>query len=548
MDRKWIPILILASAQFVMVLDSSVMNVSISQIVADLDTTIQGVQLAITAYTLVMASFMLVGAKLGDIWGRDRAFAVGLLIYGVGSMTTALSPNLLVLLLGWSLIEGLGAVLVVPAIAALIAANYQGKDRALAYGMIGGVAAAAVAAGPLIGGWVTTTFTWRLVFAAETVIVVGILLLRGAMRPSPRPDQPPKLDLVGAALSASGLAVIVLAILKSGTWGWIKPRSVPTIAGVEIAPLGFSPVPFLILGGLAILAAFGAWEERQERLGRDSLLELAMLRIETLRAGLTTLGMQQLVLLGTFFVLPVYLQVVLGLDALETGKRLVPMSVTMLIAALSGARLAARMSPRRVAQIGLGALALGEVILLMTLDVELNETGFALGLAVVGAGAGLLASQLGNIIMSSVDPAMTNEAGGLQGTAQNLGASLGTALIGSVLLLGMTSGFVTGIEDNPALSPEVRSAVTTAATENGLAVIPVDQVEAIAISAGLSPADAAVVADEYGTAQLQGLREALGAAALFAILAFWFTRRLPGRATVAVGASAADPAGVAAAA
>jgi len=221
---RWIAILILASAQFVMVLDSSVMNVSISQIVADLDTTVQGVQLAITAHTLVMAAFMLVGAKLGDIWGRDRAFAVRLAVYGVGSLTTALSPDLAVLLLGWSLVEGLGAVLVVPAIAALIAANYEGKDRAFAYGIIGGVAAAAVAAGPLIGGWVTTMFTWRLVFAAETVIVAVILLVRKRMRPSTRPEHPPHLDLVGAALSAPGLALIVLGIVQSSAWGWVQPK------------------------------------------------------------------------------------------------------------------------------------------------------------------------------------------------------------------------------------------------------------------------------------------------------------------------------------
>ncbi|MEI8334688.1 MAG: MFS transporter, partial [Chloroflexota bacterium] len=201
---KWTAILILASAQFVMVLDSSVMNVSISQIVADLHTTVQGVQVAITAYTLVMAAFMLVGAKLGDIWGRDRAFAVGLAVYGIGSLTTALSPNLAVLLLGWSLVEGLGAILVIPAIAALIAANYEGRDRALAYAIMGGVAAAAVAAGPLIGGWVTTMFSWRLVFASETVAVVVILLLRNRMKRSPRPEHPPRLDPVGAALSAPG--------------------------------------------------------------------------------------------------------------------------------------------------------------------------------------------------------------------------------------------------------------------------------------------------------------------------------------------------------
>lgn len=540
---KWTAILILASAQFVMVLDSSVMNVSISQIVADLGTTVQGVQLAITAYTLVMAAFMLVGAKLGDIWGRDRAFAIGLAIYGLGSLTTALSPNLVVLLLGWSLIEGLGAVLVVPAVAALIAANYEGKDRALAYGLIGGVAAAAVAAGPLIGGWVTTTFTWRLVFAGEVVIVALILLVRKRMRPSPRAEHPPRLDLVGAALTASGLALIVLGTLQSSSWGWVQPRGAPTIAGREITPLGFSVVPFLILGGLGLLWAFASWTERRERLGLDTLLDLAMLRITTLRAGLSTLFMQQLVLLGTFFVLPVYLQIVLGFDAFETGKRLVPMSVMMLIAALAGPRMAARRSPRRVAQMGLGALSLGSVILLGTLDVELNQLGFAIGLAVFGVGAGLLASQLGNVIMSSVEQSRTNEAGGLQGTAQNLGASFGTALIGAILIAGLTNGFVDRVEKNPALPPEVGAAIAQQAAATGLEVVTVQAAEEYALAAGLPADQAAAVAADYGNAQLDGLRNALGAVAVFALLAFWFTRRLPAHAaTVPADADAAAPA------
>jgi MFS family permease len=536
---RWAAILILASAQFVMVLDSTVMNVSISQIVEDLDTTIQGVQLAITAYTLVMAAFMLVGAKLGDIWGRDRTFAIGLAVYGLGSLTTALSPNLLVLLLGWSLVEGLGAVLVIPAIAALIAANYEGKDRALAYGIIGGVAAAAVAAGPLIGGWVTTTFTWRLVFAAETVIVVGILLVRRRMKPSPKPEQPPRLDIVGAVLSATGLALVVLAVLQSSSWGWIFPVDALTIGGVEITPLGFSVVPFMILGGLGILAAFATWEERQEQLGRPTLLDTSLLSIETLRAGLTSLGTQQLVLLGTFFVLPVYLQVVLGLDAFETGTKLVPMSVTMLIAALAGPRIAARRSPKRVVQAGLLALALGTVILLSTVDVELTGYGFAVGLAVFGVGAGLMASQLGNVIMSSAPAAQTNEAGGLQGTAQNLGASLGTALIGAVLLTGLTNGFVDKVSTDPTLPDELRVAVIDYAESNGLEVIPVAELESQLTEAGLPAADVAALVDAYSAAQLDGLRMALGAVAVFAVLGLWFTRRLPSSAAALAEAGAA---------
>src|SRR5215207_7408186 len=336
-----LPIAIFASAQFVMVLDSSVMNVSISQIVADLDTTIQGVQLAITAYTLVMAALMLAGAKLGDIIGRDRTFALGLAIYGAGSLTTAVSPNLGVLLVGWSGIEGIGAALVMPAIVSLIAVTYSGRQRALAFGIVGGVAGAAIAAGPLIGGWVTTELSWRYVFAAEVVIVIAILALRGTLRAAPHAaGRRPRLDGIGVLLSAVGLGLVVFGILKSSEWGLIEPRGALTVDGREITPFGFSVVPFVMLAGFGLLAGFVRWEERRERQGRDTLLDRRLLRIATLRAGLTTLLMQQLVLLGTFFVLPVYLQVVLGLDAFETGKRLFPMSVAMFIAAMAGPRLA----------------------------------------------------------------------------------------------------------------------------------------------------------------------------------------------------------------
>jgi EmrB/QacA subfamily drug resistance transporter len=530
-----LPIAIFASAQFVMVLDSSVMNVSISQIVADLDTTIAGVQLAITAYTLVMAALMLAGAKLGDIIGRDRTFALGLAIYGVGSLTTAFSPNLGVLLVGWSGIEGIGAALVMPAIVSLIAVTYSGKQRALAFGIVGGVAGAAIAAGPLIGGWVTTELSWRYVFAGETVVVMVILLLRRRLPTPPRLARPPRLDVVGVVISALGLGLVVFGILKSSEWGLIDPRGALTIGGEEITPFGFSVVPFLILAGLACLGGFVLWEERREHQGRDTLLDRSLLRIEHLRAGLTTLLMQQLILLGMFFVLPVYLQVVLGLDAFETGKRLFPMSVAMFIAAMAGPRLAAGFAPKRVAQAGLVALIVASLVLLGTIDVELNETGFAIALALFGVGAGLLLSQLGNVIMSSVGEDKTNEAGGLQGTAQNLGASLGTALIGAVLISALSTGFVSRVEENPAVPESAREQIGRAA-EKGIPVVPVSDVEQVALKEGLSADQAEALADDYGDAQLQALKRAIGAVGIFAVLSLWFTRRLPGRPTVETAA------------
>ena len=524
--RKWLPLILLASAQFVMTLDSSVMNVSISQIVADLNTSIQGVQSAITMYTLVMAAFMLAGAKLGDILGRNRVFALGLAVYGVGSLTTSLSPSLSVLLVGWSGVEGLGAVMVIPAIFALTAANYEGKDRALAYALIGATVAIAVAAGPLIGGWVTTNYSWRWVFAGETVVVIILLLFRNNLAKVPRVEHPPKMDFGGAAFSATGLGLVVFGILMSSTWGFITPRSAPTIGGTEITPLGFSIVPFLILAGLGFLAGLVLWEDRRERLGLDRLLDTTLLRIPRLRAGLLTLVGQQLVLMGTFFVLPVYLQVVLGLDAFETGKRLLPLSAAMLVAALAGPRIAGRRSPRTVAQVGLVAISIGAVVMMATLDVNLNETGFKISLVLFGIGAGLLASQLGNVIMSSVDPSKTSETGGLQGTAQNLGASIGTAFIGAVLIVGLINGFNDRIADNQQLPQNVRETIA-ANTEEGIDIVPVSEAKRRALSKGLPEDEADQIASAYGDAQLEALKKSLGAVAVVALLSLWFTRRLP---------------------
>jgi MFS family permease len=537
--RKWIPIIILASGQFVMTLDTSVMNVSISQITADLNTSIQGVQAAITLYALVMAALMLTGAKLGDIYGRNRMFAIGLGVYGVGSLITALSPSLPVLLVGWSGIEGLGAIMVIPGIAALTAANYEGKDRALAYALIGGITAAAVAVGPLIGGWVTTNASWRYVFAGETVIVTVIILLRGQIAQAPKAEHRPKMDVVGSVLSVAGLGLAVFGILMGSKWGFVKPLGAPTINGTEIAPLGFSVVPFMVLAGLGILAGFVQWEERRHRLGLDRLLDTTLLKITQLRAGLTTLLGQQLVLMGLFFVIPVYLQVVIGLDAFETGKRLLPLSAAMLIAAMAGPKIAGRRSPRTVAQMGLILISAGAVVMLATLDVKLNDTGFKIAMVLIGAGGGLLASQLGNVIMSSTDTSKASETGGLQGTALNLGSSLGTALIGAILILNLINGFNDNVADNPQVPVQTREAIA-AGTEEGIDIVPAAQVEQLALSKGLSGDQAKAVSADYGDAQLDALRTSVGAVAAIALLCLWFTRKLPAEAVEA--APSEDPA------
>ncbi len=394
----------LAAAQFIMVLDTTVMNVSISQVVADLNTTIVGLQTAITMYTLVMASFMLIGGKFGERWGAKQAFWVGLVVYGTGSFLTAVAPNLAVLVIGWSFIEGLGAILVIPAIAALTAATYQGKQRAIAYGILGGVSGASMAAGPLIGGWVSAYYSWRYVFAAESAVVLVLLLFLGII-PAIQ-GRKTKLDTAGAVLSAFGLGSIVLGILRSSQWGWIIPsQGVPEINGKPLTPLGLSPTLWLILIGAILLVAFGRRERRVKDRGDEPLLDLALLTIPRLRAGLVVQWCQAFIIQATFFVLPLYLQTVLGFDSLKTGVTILPMSVAMFVFALGGSALTGRFSAKLIVQRGIAAMLVGEVVLLYFLDPQLSGWGFGTGLALLGAGLGLLASQVGNVIMSSVEPA-----------------------------------------------------------------------------------------------------------------------------------------------
>ncbi|MEV4441109.1 MFS transporter [Streptomyces sp. NPDC049577] len=519
--KRWRPLLVLGTAQFLMVLDTSVMNVSISRLVEDFHTEVTAIQAVITLYTLVMAAFMITGGKLGDAFGRRRTFAVGLVVYGVGSAVTSLAPTLWVLALGWSVVEGLGATLVLPALAALVAGAYRGRDRSVAYGVIGGLAGAGIAVGPLLGGWVTTYLTWRLVFAGEVVVVVAMLCV---VRWVPDVPAEPRtaLDKTGVALSAAGLAAVVLGVLQSSSWGWLKPRNPP------FTVLGFSPALFVIAAGAALLWLFGTWERRQEGRSREPLVRLSLLRIPPLRSGLTMLLCQNLVLLGLFFVIPLYLQVVQGFNAFQTGLRLLPVSVTMLVSALSGPLLGRVAAPRTVVRCGLLVLCAASLWLLATIEPRIDNLSFGLAMAVLGVGMGLLASQLGNVVQSSVGERERSEVGGLQYTAQNLGSSLGTALIGSLLIGALVGAFTTQIADNPKISDAARHQAGVA-MEAGVSFVGTDQVRAAAERAALPPSEVEAVVDSYATAQLDALKAAVLAAAAVTLAAFPFTRHLPDR-------------------
>ncbi|MFB7864178.1 MULTISPECIES: MFS transporter [unclassified Streptomyces] len=532
--RRWSALIVLGTAQFLMVLDTAVMNVSISQLVEDFDTEVTAIQAVITLYALVMAAFMIIGGRIGDILGRRRVFLIGMIVYGTGSAVTAVSPTLWVLALGWSVVEGLGAALVLPSMAALVAESYRGRDRSVAYGVIGGLAGAGIAVGPLLGGWVTTYLTWRLVFAGEVVVVLAVLLFRRAITEQPRTDRRPGLDVVGAVLSAAGLGLGVLGVLQSTTWGWVEPRDPP------FTLLGFAPTLFVVAGGVALLYAFQAWERRREARGEDPLVHLALLRRPVLRSGLMTLVSQNLILLGLFFTIPLYLQVVQGFDAFQTGLRLLPVSVAMLVASLGGARLGRSMGPRRVVRVALVMLAASIVWLLATIDPVIDDGQFFGAMALLGLGMGLLASQLGNVVQSTAGEQERSEVGGLQFTAQNLGSSLGTALIGSILIGALAQAFTTQVAKNPRLSEEARQQ-TSVALESGISFVSTDQVHAAAEQAGLPPHEVDAVTESYATAQLNGLKAAVFATGGITLASFLVTRRLPSRSPgTGEGAGAAE--------
>ncbi len=518
---RWKALVVLGAAQFLMVLDTSVMNVSISQLVKDFHTEVTAIQAVITLYTLVMAAFMITGGKLGDLWGRRRTFTIGMLVYGTGSAITAVAPTLAVLTLGWSVIEGLGAALVLPALAALVGGSYAGRERAVAYGVIGGLAGAGIAVGPLLGGYVTTYLTWRLVFAGEVVIVLAILAVVRWITDTPLPGPRPQLDWVGAVLSAAGLALVVLGVLQSGTWGWLKPRNSP------VTIFGFSLTLFVIAAGLVVLGLFRSWQRHREAQQADPLVRFELFGIPPLRSGLSMLLAQNLILLGVFFAIPLYLQVVQGLDAFQTGLRLLPVSITMLLAAMSGPALGRIASPRRVVRVGIVVLFVAILWLLATIKPQLDNLSFGVAMGLMGLGMGLLASQLGNVVQSSVGEKGRSEVGGLQYTAQNLGSSLGTALIGSILIGALAAALTSQVSSDPRVSADVKNQLNVQ-LEAGISFVPASQVQAGLTKAGVSASETTAIVESYSAAELAGLKVGLLAAAGIALGSFWLTRRLPG--------------------
>ena len=411
----------LALAQFICSFAGSNMNVMINDISHDLDTTVQGVQVSITLFLLVMAALMIPGGKLTDKFGRKRCFLVGLVIYGVGAVLCAVAPGLGILILGNSILEGVGTALLIPPVYILTTLLYTDlTSRARAFGMITAMGGVGAATGPLIGGLITTTISWRASFVFQALVIVAIIGL-GRRLTDPLPADPAReFDTGGAVLSAAGLVLLVGGVLLADT-----------NAGLMVV---------FLLAGVALLAFFFRWVRLRERAGREPLLSVRLFANRTSNLGMVTQNIQWLVLMGTSFVVAAFLQVVRGYNAIQTGLVFTAFTVGLLISSLAAERLAKLRPQRTLIRTGFVVTIIGIAALLAIVTLSDGDAwSFLPGLFVIGLGVGLMLTPSVNIVQSAFGEAEQGEISGLSRSVSNLGSSLGTAIAGTVIVAGITA-------------------------------------------------------------------------------------------------------------
>jgi MFS family permease len=429
-------ILPLALAQFIASYAATNMNVAISAIATDLHTTVSGVQTAITLFTLTMAALMIPGSKLTDIWGRKRCFMAGLIVYGAGALLAALAPGLGLMIFGYSILEGIGSALMIPPIYILVTVAFPDiKSRARYFGVVSGAAGLGAAAGPLIGGGVTSAISWRASFGLQVIVVAWIVVLGRRITEPARSGRKPRFDLTGAVLSAAGLFFVVLGLLQSRTYGFFASRQAFSVAGTVILPKGgISPVWLFVAIGVLLLLCFVLHIRFAERKGRDVLLALRLFRNRAANLGLGTQLIQWLVLQGSFFVLSVYLQEVDGYNAIKTGLLLTPSTIGILAASAAAGRLASRRSQRSLIIAGFAVAVIGILLLLALVRAHSGVLTFIPGLLLSGIGSGVMLTSSVNVVQSSFPDSDQGDISGLSRSVSNLGSSVGTALVGSVLV------------------------------------------------------------------------------------------------------------------
>ena len=441
--------ILLAMAMFVLVVDTSLMNVSISAVITDLDTTASGVQSAIALEALVSAAFILINSKVGDLIGRKRAYVLGLLAYAVGALAMTLAQSLTAIVIFWAIIGGLGASLLLPAMQSLIHGNFAGAAQKQAYALVGAAAAIAAAIGPLLGGFVTTYLSWRVGFGLEVVIIAVVLSQIRLVRDVPYTGSR-QVDVVGALLSVVGMGGVVLGILV-----WQE---------------GGEFVALLMVFGAVALVVLARWLLRRKREGKVTLLDPDLFRHPNFTAGVSGQLLQQVALGGAMIALPLYFQMTLEYNALEAGLSLAPLSLTMFAAALVAGRSGGDRRPASIIRVGFALVSLGVVAIIPFVPRADSGWWFALPLAVTGCGLGLLVSQLNNYTLAPVEEERVSEAAGVNSAAGSFGLSFGLAVAGGVMLAALSVGFAQ-MTENSTVIPAAQQQQISAALEDDAEVM-----------------------------------------------------------------------------
>jgi MFS family permease len=423
---------LLAAAMFVFVIDTSFMNVSISAVVRDLDTTVSGVQAAVAIEALVSAAFILISSKLGDLFGRKRAYVVGLLFYIVGALAMVVAQGLVAVIVFWAVLGGLGASLYLPAMQSLIHGNFEGKARAKVFALVGASGAIAAAIGPLVGGFLTTTLSWRAGFLLEAVIITIVLAGSGLIRDVPYTGDR-SVDVVGAVLSVVGMGGLVVGVLV-----WQE---------------GGESVAALLALGAAAMAALVYWLVRRKRAGKAALLDPTLFASKLFSVGVSQIFLQQVALGGMLIALPIFLQLVWGYNALEAGVTLAPLSLTMFGVALLAGKRAGRRRPSGIVRAGFVLVTASMVILIPLVPTADSGWHLVLPLMLAGAGLGLLASQLNNYALSPISEERVGEAAGVTSATSSFGLSFGLAFSGAVMLATLSIAFTSMAESSTVLPP-----------------------------------------------------------------------------------------------
>ncbi len=432
-------------AMFVLVVDTSLMNVSISAVVKDLDTTASGVQSAIALEALVSAAFILIGGKIGDLIGRKRAFIIGLVCYAAGALSMVLSQTLLPIVIFWAIVGGLGASLLLPAMQSLIHGNFEGPAQRRAYALVGAAAAIAAAIGPLIGGFITTYLSWRVAFGGEVVIIAIVLVGSRLIREVPFTG-PRQVDVVGAILSAVGMGGVVLGILV-----WQE---------------GGESVAALIAVGLVALGSFAWWIVSRKRRGKPALVDPALFESKYFRLGISSQTLQQIALGGLMIALPIFLQMVLEYNALEAGLSIAPLSLSMFAVALLAGRKLGGQSPSKIIRAGFLLLAAGLLILVPIVPRAHSGWAMAVPLLIAGTGLGLLVSQLNNYTLSPIEEERVSEAAAVNSAGGSFGLSFGLAFSGAIMLASLSLVFTHLSDTSKVLSPSEQQQVSKGLEKN----------------------------------------------------------------------------------